>query len=89
MSFESLFTETSTLTARRKVYTQTVFDTMTRQGAKDLVNGLEKREVIVPAIAKIVAATVPNSGKGHAEKVAQMVNDQIDSIVETEETDAA
>lgn len=85
MSFESLFTETNTLTHRRKVYTQTIFNVLVSQGAADLKSGMETREVIVPGIARIIAASVPQTGQGHAERVAQMVNDQIDAVLTEEE----
>ena len=81
MSFESLFNESNTLTHRRKVYTQTIFNAMVSQAATDLKNGLEPREVIVPALARIIAASVPQTGQGHAERVAQMVNDQVDAAI--------
>jgi hypothetical protein len=81
MSFESLFSETNSLTHRRKVYTQTIFNAMVAQAAADLKDGLETREVIVPALARIIAASVPQTGQGHAERVAQMVNDQVDAAI--------
>lgn len=90
MSLNSLFSQSNTLTHRRKVYAQTVLNSAIAQAAKDLQNGLETRDVIVPAIAGIVAAYVPNSGKGHADRVRETVEQQIDSAMsETEESDAA
>jgi hypothetical protein len=81
MSFESLFSENNSLTHRRKVYTQTIFNAMVSQAAADLKSGLETREVIVPALARVIASSVPQTGQGHAERVAQMVNDQVDAAL--------
>ena len=72
---------TQSLTHRRNVYTNTVFNAMLTQGARDLDSGLETRDVVINAIAKIVAATVPNAGQGHAESIRQQVADSIDAIL--------
>jgi hypothetical protein len=88
MSFESLFAESNTLTQRRKAYVIALSNVMVAQGAADLKSGLETREVIVPAIARIIAASVPQTGQGHAERVAQMVNDQIDAVLTKQGEDA-
>ena len=79
---------TQSLTHRRNVYTNTVFNAMLTQGARDLDSGLETRDVIINAIAKIVAATVPNAGQGHAESIRQQVADSIDAILTPADTDS-
>jgi len=79
---------TQSLTHRRNVYTNTVFNAMLTQGARDLDSGLETRDVVINAIAKIVAATVPNAGQGHAESIRQQVADSIDAILTPADTDS-
>ena len=79
---------TPSLTHRRNVYTNMVFNAMLTQGAKDLKSGLETRDVVINAIAKIVAATVPNAGQGHADSIRQQVADSIDAILSTSGTDS-
>ena len=84
MSLENLFQNDSSLTARRRVYGKSALNALMEQAAKDLANGLETREVIIPAISGIVVAYVPNSGQGHADRVREAVTEQIDSYMEKE-----
>ena len=79
---------TQSLTHRRNVYTNMVFNAMLTQGAKDLKSGMETRDVVINAIAKIVAATVPNAGQGHADSIRQQVADSIDAILFPDGTDS-
>ena len=77
------------LTHRRNVYINTVFNSMLSQGAKDLESGLDTREVIVTAIAKVIAAVMPNTGQGHAESIKSQVSDKIDAILASMDSDDA
>lgn len=84
MSLETLFQNDSSLTARRRVYGKSALNALMEQAAKDLANGLETREVIIPAISGIVAAYVPSTGQGHADRVKEAVTEQIEAYMEKE-----
>jgi hypothetical protein len=76
--FNTLFQNTTSLTAQRKDYAMNALDQAIRNLATDLYHQRTKRDVGVHAVASLVAGYVPNSGEGHAQKVRSMVEQQVD-----------
>lgn len=91
MSFANLMNNNSGLTVQRRNYVMGILDQAAQKLAQDLTAGETTREVGVVALAQLVAAYVPPTGKGHADKVRDEVNDTVNhymSAIEEEEEDA-
>ena len=78
-------TATDTLRTRRTSYMESMFESLIQQAARDLSANVHTREVIIPTVAKVIGASLPNSGKGHAETVKAQVTDAIDALLSEEE----
>lgn len=70
------------LTAQRHKYVSGLLESIVNTAAADLIAGNTAREIAVPAVAKIVTAVVPNTGKGHADTMRAQVESAIDSAME-------
>ena len=75
----SIFQNTETLTARRNAYAESLFGDMARKAAQDIESGDMLPKVVIPAIAKMVAPFIKNTGKGHASYVESLVRDAVES----------
>lgn len=80
------------LTAQRNAYVSAMLEHLVNQVAEDLVNGDTVREVAIPALCRIVSGTLPNTGKGHADRIKNQVNEAVDAAIDAmtqgvEETD--
>ena len=78
-------------TALRQSRVETLLESLVNKTASDLHNGDTTREIAIHALSKIVSAVIPNSGKGHAERVYSQVVDAVDNALDglTEATEAA
>jgi hypothetical protein len=68
------------LTAARKSYAMSLFDMCYDRVARDLDNETTTEMIAIPALAQIVAAYTPPSGKGHAETARLWVADQVAAL---------
>ena len=68
-------------TALRQARVETLLEYLVKVTASDLHNGDTTREIAIPALSKIVSSVIPNSGKGHAERVAHQVNVAVDNAL--------
>ena len=77
-------------TALRQARVETLLESLVNKTASDLHNGDMTRDIAIPALSKIVSSVIPNSGKGHAERVAHQVNVAVDSaLLEIEAQESA
>ena len=70
-------------TALRQEYVETLLESLVNKTARDLHNGTTAREIAIGALSKIVTSVLPNSGKGHAERVYSQVVDAVDNVLDT------
>jgi hypothetical protein len=68
------------LTAARKEYARSLFDLCYAKVARDLDDETSTEMIAIPALAQIVAAYTPPSGKGHAETARLWVADQVAAL---------
>jgi hypothetical protein len=68
------------LTAARKAYARSLFDLCYAKVARDLDNETTTEMIAIPALAQIIAAYTPPSGKGHAETARAWVADQVAAL---------
>jgi ubiquinol-cytochrome c reductase cytochrome c1 subunit len=68
------------LTAARKAYARSLFDLCYAKVARDLDNETTTEMIAIPALAQIIAAYTPPSGKGHAETARLWVADQVAAL---------
>ena len=78
-------------TAQRQARVETLLESLVNRTASDLHNGYTTREIAIGALSKIVTSVLPNSGKGHAERVYSQVVDAVDNALDSpaEATEAA
>ena len=85
----TIFGNTGSLTAQRTAYKEQAFDLIFRQIARDLKAQQTTREVAIPAVAGLIAVATNSSGKGHAERMKDLVSEKVDeylAILEENET---
>ena len=68
-------------TAQRQARVETLLESLVNKTASDLHSGDTTRDIAITALSKIVSAVLPNSGKGHAERVAHQVNVAVDNVL--------
>jgi hypothetical protein len=74
------FDTQSNLTARRKAYAVSIFDNAAAMVARDLDAGTTDEGVAITALAQIIAAYLPPTGKGHADRVREQVADAVAAL---------
>lgn len=70
------------LTEQRNTYTNKMLELIVNDTAKALKENTTSREIAVPALCKIIGNTLPNSGKGHADRVKDQVEAAIDQSLD-------
>jgi len=73
---------TDSLTAQRNARVSSMLESLVAITANDLHSGAVIRDVALPALYRIVTATLPNTGKGHADQVKAMVDQAIDAALD-------